>query len=124
VQDVTSETPVDSSQRGQPNETPVDFSQRGEPKKDAARGPESQRYDPEPQREKLRGWIAVGLVVLFALAIAVSFFLFWWFGNKTDAQKEFLSALKDFLPLVLTPLTSVVSAVVGFYYGAQTRRGD
>gem|GEM_PF-4740514 len=80
-------------------------------------------FDPGPketlegQREKLRGRIAVGLVVVFALAIAASFFLFWWFPDKT-------ADLKDFLPLVLTPLTSVVSAVVGFYYGAQTRRGD
>lgn len=99
------------------SETPVDFSQRGQPSKDARRGPESAEYDPEPQREKLRGQIAVGLVVLFALAIAASFLLFWWFPDKT-------ADLKDFLPLVLTPLTSVVSAVVGFYYGAQTRRGD
>lgn len=79
--------------------------------------PAPEKYDPEPQREKLRGWIAVGLVVLFALAIAASFVSFWWLPDKTDD-------LKDFLPLVLTPLTSVVSAVVGFYYGAQTRRGD
>ena len=97
--------------------TPLDFSIKRPPTADAARGPESRKYDPEPQREKLRGWIAVGLVVLFALAIAASFFLFSWFPDKT-------ADLKDFLPLVLTPLTSVVSAVVGFYYGAQTRRGD
>jgi hypothetical protein len=103
VQDVTSDTPLD-------------FSKQGPPTADANRRPEREPYDPEPQREKLRGWIAVGLVVLFALAIAASFLLFWWFPDKTDA-------LKDFLPLVLTPLTSVVSAVVGFYYGAQTRRG-
>jgi uncharacterized RDD family membrane protein YckC len=97
--------------------TPLDFSIEGPPTAVAARGPAPEKYDPEPQREKLRGWIAVGLVVLFAFAIAASFFLFWWCPDK-------MAALKDFLPLVLTPLTSVVSAVVGFYYGAQTRRGD
>ncbi|BCX18198.1 MAG: hypothetical protein KatS3mg117_1880 [Geminicoccaceae bacterium] len=98
-----------------------DFSDRGsrrvrEPLERDER-PKIVPFDPEPQREKLRGWIAVGLVVLFALAIAASFLSFWWLPDKTDD-------LKDFLPLVLTPLTSVVSAVVGFYYGAQTRRGD
>lgn len=77
--------------------------------------PSVERFDPEPQRERLRGGIAVGLVVLFGFALGASFFLFWLLPDRS-------SDIKDFLPLVLTPLTSVVSAVVGFYYGAQTRR--
>lgn len=81
------------------------------------RAPQREPFDPEPHRERLRGAIASGLVVLFALAILASVALFWWLPDKT-------AELKDFLPLVLTPLTSVVSAVVGFYYGAQARRDD
>ncbi|MCL6607210.1 MAG: hypothetical protein K6T74_03870 [Geminicoccaceae bacterium] len=97
--------------------TPLDFSVERPPTAVAARGPAPEKYDPEPQREKLRGWIAVGLVVVFALAIAASFFLFWWFPDKT-------ADVNEFLPLGLAPLTSVVGAVVGFCYGARTRRGD
>jgi hypothetical protein len=97
--------------------TPLDVGGERPPTAVAARGPAPEKYDPEPQREKLRGYVAVGLVVLFALAIAASFVSFRWFPEKTADPNEFL-------PLVLTPLTSVVSAVVGFYYGAQTRRGD
>lgn len=77
--------------------------------------PQREPFDPEPHRERLRGWIAVILVALFAAAVGASFLLFWLLPDKS-------SEIKDFLPLVLTPLTSVVSAVLGFYYGAQARR--
>lgn len=69
------------------------------------------------RRERIRGYLAIGLVALFALTIAASFLLVWLFPYK-------LSELKDVLPLVLTPVTSVVSAVLGFYYGAQARREE
>lgn len=77
--------------------------------------PKREPFDPEPHRERLRGWIAVILVALFASAVFASFLLFWLLPDKS-------SEIKDFLPLVSTPLTSVVSAVLGFYYGAQARR--
>ncbi len=74
-------------------------------------------FDPAPQRERLRGVIAVVLVGLFALAILPCLAIFWTLPDRA-------SDLKDLLPLVLTPLTSVVSAVLGFHCGAQARRDD
>ncbi|MCS6878854.1 MAG: hypothetical protein NZP72_11210 [Geminicoccaceae bacterium] len=71
----------------------------------------------EVARERVRGVLAVVLVAVFAGAISASF-LFFWLAPQRFAE------LKDFVPLVLTPVTSVVSAVLGFYYGAQARRED
>lgn len=82
-----------------------------------APGPRREPFDPAPHRERLRGLIAVVLVGLFALAILASLAIFWALPDRAGD-------MKDLLPLVLTPLTSVVSAVLGFYYGAQARRDD
>jgi hypothetical protein len=72
-------------------------------------------YDPEPERERLRGVLALVIVGLFVFVILLGFLLFTFTTRPADE-------LKDFLVLVITPVTSLVSAVVGFYYGSTTAR--
>lgn len=72
-------------------------------------------FDPEPGRERLRGWIAAALTGLFIVVILLAFLLF-----ILNARP--ISALKDFLILVIPPVASLVSAVCGFYYGSTRGR--
>ena len=72
-------------------------------------------YDPEPGRERLRGVLALVIVGLFVFVILLGSLLFT-FTTRPAGE------LKDFLVLVITPVTSLVSAVVGFYYGSTTAR--
>jgi hypothetical protein len=74
---------------------------------------ESQPYDPEPEREKLRGWIALILVGLL-VAVVVFAFLTLWFGEAAHQ-----SDLKALLDLIIAPIVGVVGAVTGFYFGGK-----
>lgn len=74
---------------------------------------ESQPYDPEPEREKLRGWIALMLVSLL-VAVVVFAFMTLWFGDTAHQ-----SNLKVLLDLIIAPIVGVVGAVTGFYFGGK-----
>lgn len=74
-------------------------------------------FDPEPGRERLRGWFAAALILLLFVVIALAFALFLLSPRP-------VGELTDFLIIVIPPVTSLVSAVVGFYYGSSTRGRD
>lgn len=70
---------------------------------------ETKPWSPERQRERLRGCLAVSLVVAF-LALTAFFVLgvtFKWLDMATA---------KDLAPFTLTPLFGLTGTVVGFYY--------
>lgn len=59
----------------------------------------------------MRGRIALLLIGLFMLVVVMSFLLFLLSPRPADE-------IKDLLILVIPPLSSLVGAVVGFYYGS------
>ena len=76
--------------------------------------PPQKPYDPEPHREKLRGWIALALLGL--LALVVLSLLFGFLVNWITAAE-----IKDVGIILVSPLVTLVGAVTGFYYGSKTR---
>jgi hypothetical protein len=77
-------------------------------------GYSTEPYNPEPDRERVRGWMAFGLIGLFAvevifLLIAVSA------GWITSAEAMDLGSL------VLSPTIGLAGAATGFYYATRNR---
>jgi len=74
--------------------------------------PEGGRYDPEPQRELIRGKIALRLLWMLAGVLLLAF-ISMWFKMDTDA-------LRTVLTIIFGPLVTLVSAATGFYYGSRS----
>jgi hypothetical protein len=74
--------------------------------------PERRPFDPEPQREQMRGWIALALLGMLATILVCSFVSLWL---KIDNQ-----SLQTVLTIVVGPLVALVSAATGFYFGSST----
>src|SRR5262245_57042132 len=70
------------------------------------------RYDPEPQREIIRGKIALWLLGMLAGVLLLAF-ISMWFKMDTDA-------LRTVLTIIFGPLVTLVSAATGFYYGSRS----
>jgi hypothetical protein len=88
---------------------------------------EAKPYDPAPERENVRGRIALLLIwtLVGVIAFVVLSAIYSTLGClKTDdgCSKEVLdlSALRIIVELVLTPLVGLVGAVTGFYFGEKT----
>ena len=71
-------------------------------------------YDPEPEREGIRGSLAILLISLLIGVVAVSFFCLWLMPEKFEN-------LKGLLELVFGPIIALVGAVTGFYFGGKTK---
>ena len=76
--------------------------------------PTTEDYDPAPEREKLRGTLALLLVSLL-IGIVLLGFVSVWFNWVAIAD------LKQLLELVFTPVVTLVGAVTGFYYGERSK---
>jgi hypothetical protein len=72
-------------------------------------------YDPARDRERVRGLIAGGLLVLIALLTVASYAL-------AITGKRSVDDIAKLYGLVVSPLLALTSGVVGFYFAAQTRR--
>jgi protein-S-isoprenylcysteine O-methyltransferase Ste14 len=77
--------------------------------------PAVERYDPEPEREKIRGQIAVGLLLLLGAVVAAAFASLWLKWTSTDDLLKVLNVL-------FGSLIGLVGAVTGFYYGSAGAR--
>lgn len=75
--------------------------------------PAKEPYDPEPQREKIRGRLAVCLIGLFALEV-IALFASVIFGWLTIAEA------KEMVAILVTPTVGLAGAVTGFYYGGKS----
>ena len=69
---------------------------------------EGQPYDPAPVREKLRGRLAVWIMIL--LTVAFDAILFLWGPNASGA---------GFAQAIIAPLIGITGAVTGFYFASQ-----
>ncbi len=77
--------------------------------------PETPKYDPSADREKLRGKIALSLIWILGFIVAsMIIFSFFHPSNATDAEKSLLDEL-------LAPVVGLVGAVTGFYFGEKSR---
>ena len=76
--------------------------------------PEVKPYDPEPQREKLRGYLAGGLVLLLAVIVLLAFGTMW---SKWASEAE----IKDLLSTIFPPLVALAGTAIGFYFGGRAR---
>jgi hypothetical protein len=74
--------------------------------------PEGGRFDPEPQRERIRGYVALGLLGMLALVLVLAFISMW-------CRME-LEVLRTVLTIIFGPLVTLVSAATGFYYGSRS----
>jgi hypothetical protein len=70
------------------------------------------KFDPEPQREKMRGRIAMGLLLMVAGIVAISF-ISLWFGMDTDT-------LQTLLTIIFGPIVALAGTATGFYFGGRT----
>jgi hypothetical protein len=70
-------------------------------------------YDPEPSRDKVRGYLAVALIVLLA-AVVVAAWASIWFGLVTEPE------VKDLLGVMLPPVVALVGSALGFYFGGKS----
>jgi len=77
--------------------------------------PPSQEYNPEPDREKIRGKIAQELIWLLIGIIVLSLILVLLFPG--DLEK-----IKTVLELILSPLFALVGTATGFYFGANSKK--
>jgi hypothetical protein len=76
--------------------------------------PELVVYNPDRDREHVRGLIAGGLLALVFLMVGGAFVMVAWGG------KEQLEAAEKILGIVWGPIVALVSAATGFYFGAQS----
>ncbi len=72
-------------------------------------------YNPDRVRENIRGTIAIALLVLIALMTVASYAIALWGVRSIDDIGKLHA-------LVVSPLFALTSGVVGFYFGAQSRR--
>lgn len=71
-------------------------------------------YDPERDREKMRGRIAIALLGLLGGVIIGTFLTLWLKWAATDDLLKVLN-------VVFGSLLGLVGAVTGFYYGSASR---
>jgi hypothetical protein len=92
-------------------------------------GIEAKSYDPTADREKLRGTIAISLVLTLVgsiVLVALTGMLTVHLCHAKDACAADVVELKTarvVIELVLTPLVGLVGAVTGFYYGDKSASG-
>lgn len=84
-----------------------------EPESSTAEPVRTEPYDPRPKREQLRGYLALGLLLLVAVVILAA--LVGMFASLEATR------IKDVIGLVLTPLVGLLSAVTGFYFASVDR---
>ncbi len=72
-------------------------------------------YDPEPEREKIRGRVTLAATLVFGAVL------------MTDLLAAFLASdarwarVKDAMQVVLPAISTIVGTIIGFYFGAQKR---
>ena len=96
-----------------PQEEPytVDLSSTESPQSEWS--PTADTYDPNPQREQVRGTIAWVLLGIFGMTILFAFIAV---ARKwTDYDN-----IKDMLGILLPPITGLVGSAIGFYFGRGT----
>jgi len=86
-------------------------------------------YDPTPERENIRGtialllvWTLVGVITIVVFTGLVTMYS-CSAANGCSPETNELKAVRVVIELVLTPLVGLVGAVTGFYFGEKTAAG-
>ena len=108
MEDITSSPPGN----GTPASESVDLSTQPSPTIETSI-PQGNRFDPEPQREIIRGKIALRLLWTLVGVLLLTFISMWL---KMEEEK-----LRTVLTIIFGPLVTLVSAATGFYYGSGNR---
>ena len=74
-------------------------------------------FDPARARENMRGWIAIGLLALFALEICIALLLL-------GLREVTVDDLAKIAAVLLSPVVTLLGAVTGFYYGSSAGEGN
>lgn len=72
-------------------------------------------YDPEPQREAIRGRIALAAFLTFAVAVAA------YLMASIFSSPQSWPQIKEAMAVILPAVTSVLGTALGFYFGSQKR---
>lgn len=75
---------------------------------------EAPPYDPYRDRERVRGWIALFLLMLLIAVVGIALFGVL-FGKIPVEHLEKIGAI------ILSPVVGLLGAVMGFYFGEQSR---
>lgn len=73
-------------------------------------------YDPEKDREWIRGAMTVVAMLVFAAVVAAYLYAALFISND-----EQWSRFKEAIAVVLPAVTSVLGSALGFYFGSQKR---
>lgn len=112
MEEITSSLPGS----GTPASESVDLSAQPPPTTIEPSIPQGSRFDPEPQREIIRGKIATQLLWMLAGVLLLTFISIWfskWLGMDSEM-------LRTVLTIIFGPLVTLVSAATGFYYGSRS----
>lgn len=80
--------------------------------RDIPGGYEDKPWNPERGLHRMRGVLAVSLIVLLALTIAAGFLLIW---NRKATVEE----ARDLLEGVVPALVALAGSAVGYYFGSR-----
>lgn len=72
-------------------------------------------YDPEPEREKVRGRITLATTLVFGLVLMT-----YLIGAFLAPDARWVR-VKEAMQSVLPAVSSILGTVVGFYFGSQKR---
>lgn len=72
-------------------------------------------YDPEPARDQVRGQIALYLIAILAAMVVASFLLLYAAPWHTER-------LVTVLQILFGPVTTLVGAATGYYFGANSSK--
>jgi hypothetical protein len=76
--------------------------------------PDTKPYDPERDREAVRGRIALLLIWILAGIIVASFLTVWGSPDK-------FPTVKSLLELIIAPVVALVGSATGFYFGGKSK---
>jgi hypothetical protein len=75
---------------------------------------EGRQYDPTRDRETIRGWLAIVLLVLITIIVIASLAALVLFQTE-------LNTIKEWLTIVFGPLTTLFGTITGFYFGEKSK---
>lgn len=76
--------------------------------------PREEKYDPERARDRIRGPLAIGMVMLLGATMLLTYI--WIAANWMNTGDA-----KDILGIVLPPVVALTGTVLGFYFGGTDR---
>ena len=74
---------------------------------------EASPYNPDKDRERIRGAVALSAMLVFVLLMV------FYFYEATHANPATWSQVEESLKVMLPAVTSVMGTVLGFYFGSK-----